>query len=87
MYFINTDSCVPPQALVAEIEQNQVKLDECQTYSKHYCTAVKVSALSEWMDSTELLWTELVLAGLQEQVFHRNVSPCKQLRYIQIVFV
>ncbi|MCJ8746251.1 hypothetical protein PDJAM_G00139640 [Pangasius djambal] len=28
-------------ALVAEIEQNQVKLDECQTYSKHYCTAVK----------------------------------------------
>ncbi|KAM9494125.1 microtubule-actin cross-linking factor 1 isoform 10-T10 [Clarias gariepinus] len=28
-------------ALVAEIEQNQGKLDECQTYSKHYCTAVK----------------------------------------------
>ncbi|KAL6456951.1 hypothetical protein MHYP_G00339140 [Metynnis hypsauchen] len=28
-------------ALVAEIEQNQVKLDECQTHSKHYCTAVK----------------------------------------------
>ncbi|TSK31438.1 Microtubule-actin cross-linking factor 1, isoforms 1/2/3/5 [Bagarius yarrelli] len=28
-------------ALVAEIEQNQVKLDECQMYSKHYCTAVK----------------------------------------------
>ncbi|MCI4392014.1 hypothetical protein PGIGA_G00141030 [Pangasianodon gigas] len=28
-------------ALVAEIEQNQVKLDECQTYSKHYCTVVK----------------------------------------------
>ncbi|XP_058233494.1 microtubule-actin cross-linking factor 1 isoform X16 [Hemibagrus wyckioides] len=28
-------------ALVAEIEQNQAKLDECQTYSKHYCTAVK----------------------------------------------
>lgn len=31
------------QALVAEIEQNQVKLDECQTYSKQYCAAVKVS--------------------------------------------
>uniref|UniRef100_W5K6X2 Microtubule actin crosslinking factor 1 n=1 Tax=Astyanax mexicanus TaxID=7994 RepID=W5K6X2_ASTMX len=28
-------------ALVAEIEQNQVKLDECQKHSKHYCTAVK----------------------------------------------
>ncbi|XP_072532164.1 microtubule-actin cross-linking factor 1 isoform X11 [Salminus brasiliensis] len=28
-------------ALVAEIEQNQVKLDECQRHSKHYCTAVK----------------------------------------------
>uniref|UniRef100_A0A671N7S8 Microtubule-actin cross-linking factor 1-like n=1 Tax=Sinocyclocheilus anshuiensis TaxID=1608454 RepID=A0A671N7S8_9TELE len=28
-------------ALVAEIEQNQVKLDECQTYSKQYCAAVK----------------------------------------------
>uniref|UniRef100_A0A3B4DMX6 Microtubule actin crosslinking factor 1 n=1 Tax=Pygocentrus nattereri TaxID=42514 RepID=A0A3B4DMX6_PYGNA len=28
-------------ALVAEIEQNQVKLDECQNHSKHYCTAVK----------------------------------------------
>ncbi|XP_047663906.1 microtubule-actin cross-linking factor 1, isoforms 1/2/3/5 isoform X27 [Tachysurus fulvidraco] len=28
-------------ALVAEIEQNQVKLDECQTYSKQYCTTVK----------------------------------------------
>ncbi|XP_060798780.1 microtubule-actin cross-linking factor 1 isoform X5 [Neoarius graeffei] len=28
-------------ALVAEFEQNNVKLDECQTYSKHYCTAVK----------------------------------------------
>ncbi|XP_073668846.1 microtubule-actin cross-linking factor 1, isoforms 1/2/3/4/5 isoform X10 [Paramisgurnus dabryanus] len=28
-------------ALVAEIEQNQTKLDECQTQSKHYCSAVK----------------------------------------------
>ncbi|XP_051728258.1 microtubule-actin cross-linking factor 1 isoform X19 [Ctenopharyngodon idella] len=28
-------------ALVVEIEQNQVKLDECQTYSKQYCAAVK----------------------------------------------
>ncbi|KAM4725474.1 microtubule-actin cross-linking factor 1 isoform 3-T3 [Anableps anableps] len=28
-------------ALVAEIEQNQSKLDECQTYSKQYCTSVK----------------------------------------------
>ncbi|XP_076611140.1 microtubule-actin cross-linking factor 1 isoform X19 [Chaetodon auriga] len=28
-------------ALVAEIEQNQAKLDECQTHSKQYCTAVK----------------------------------------------
>ncbi|XP_032435994.1 microtubule-actin cross-linking factor 1 isoform X17 [Xiphophorus hellerii] len=28
-------------ALVAEIEQNQTKLDECQTYSKQYCTSVK----------------------------------------------
>uniref|UniRef100_A0A672SVA4 Microtubule actin crosslinking factor 1 n=1 Tax=Sinocyclocheilus grahami TaxID=75366 RepID=A0A672SVA4_SINGR len=28
-------------ALVAEIEQNQVKLDECQMYSKQYCAAVK----------------------------------------------
>ncbi|KAI1901789.1 hypothetical protein AGOR_G00038010 [Albula goreensis] len=28
-------------ALVAEIEQNQVKLDQCQTHSKQYCTAVK----------------------------------------------
>ncbi|XP_072561814.1 microtubule-actin cross-linking factor 1, isoforms 1/2/3/4/5 isoform X5 [Paramormyrops kingsleyae] len=28
-------------ALVAEIEQNQVKLDECQTHSKQYSTAVK----------------------------------------------
>ncbi|XP_016105079.1 microtubule-actin cross-linking factor 1-like [Sinocyclocheilus grahami] len=28
-------------ALVAEIEQNQVKLDECQTYSKQCCAAVK----------------------------------------------
>uniref|UniRef100_A0A8C1M204 Microtubule actin crosslinking factor 1 n=1 Tax=Cyprinus carpio TaxID=7962 RepID=A0A8C1M204_CYPCA len=28
-------------ALVAEIEQNQVKLDECQTHSKQYCAAVK----------------------------------------------
>ncbi|XP_057210504.1 microtubule-actin cross-linking factor 1, isoforms 1/2/3/4/5 isoform X14 [Triplophysa rosa] len=28
-------------ALVAEIEQNQTKLDECQTHSKHYCGAVK----------------------------------------------
>lgn len=31
------------QALVAEIEQNQVKLDECQTHSKQYCTSVKVN--------------------------------------------
>lgn len=31
------------QALVAEIEQNQTKLDECQTHSKQYCTSVKVS--------------------------------------------
>ncbi len=30
------------QALVAEIEQNQNKLDECQTHSKQYCTSVKV---------------------------------------------
>lgn len=30
------------QALVAEIEQNQTKLDECQTHSKQYCTSVKV---------------------------------------------
>lgn len=37
------DSAVLLQALVAEIEQNQVKLDECQTYSKQYCAAVKVS--------------------------------------------
>lgn len=28
---------------MVEIEQNQVKLDECQTYSKQYCAAVKVS--------------------------------------------
>ncbi|KAF7655257.1 hypothetical protein LDENG_00058710, partial [Lucifuga dentata] len=28
-------------ALVAEIEQNQTKLDECQTHSKQYCTTVK----------------------------------------------
>ncbi|XP_036411412.1 microtubule-actin cross-linking factor 1 [Megalops cyprinoides] len=28
-------------ALVAEIEQNQVKLDRCQTHSKQYCAAVK----------------------------------------------
>ncbi|XP_074468757.1 microtubule-actin cross-linking factor 1, isoforms 1/2/3/4/5 isoform X2 [Sebastes fasciatus] len=28
-------------ALVAEIEQNQAKLDECQTHSKQYCTSVK----------------------------------------------
>ncbi|XP_041867704.1 microtubule-actin cross-linking factor 1 isoform X2 [Melanotaenia boesemani] len=28
-------------ALVAEIEQNQSKLDECQTHSKQYCTSVK----------------------------------------------
>uniref|UniRef100_A0A3B3ZE18 Uncharacterized protein n=1 Tax=Periophthalmus magnuspinnatus TaxID=409849 RepID=A0A3B3ZE18_9GOBI len=28
-------------ALVAEIEKNQTKLDECQTHSKQYCTAVK----------------------------------------------
>ncbi|KAI5091811.1 microtubule-actin cross-linking factor 1 isoform X12, partial [Silurus meridionalis] len=28
-------------ALVAEIERNHEKLDACQTYSKHYCTAVK----------------------------------------------
>nr|XP_057902366.1 microtubule-actin cross-linking factor 1 isoform X20 [Doryrhamphus excisus] len=28
-------------ALVAEIEDNQTKLDECQTYSKAYCTSVK----------------------------------------------
>ncbi|XP_068566973.1 microtubule-actin cross-linking factor 1 isoform X14 [Cebidichthys violaceus] len=28
-------------ALVAEIEQNQSKLDECQTHSKLYCTSVK----------------------------------------------
>ncbi|KAJ8384944.1 hypothetical protein AAFF_G00196100 [Aldrovandia affinis] len=28
-------------ALVVEIEQNQVKLDQCQTHSKQYCTAVK----------------------------------------------
>uniref|UniRef100_G3NBA0 Microtubule actin crosslinking factor 1 n=1 Tax=Gasterosteus aculeatus TaxID=69293 RepID=G3NBA0_GASAC len=28
-------------ALVAEIEQNQAKLDECQTHSKLYCTSVK----------------------------------------------
>lgn len=31
------------QALVAEIERNQVKLDECQTHSKQYCTSVKVN--------------------------------------------
>lgn len=30
------------QALVAEIEQNQAKLDKCQTHSKLYCTSVKV---------------------------------------------
>ncbi|KAJ8334746.1 hypothetical protein SKAU_G00403850 [Synaphobranchus kaupii] len=28
-------------ALVAEIEQNQAKLDQCQTHSKQYCTSVK----------------------------------------------
>ncbi|MEQ2260458.1 hypothetical protein XENORESO_017511 [Xenotaenia resolanae] len=28
-------------ALVLEIEQNQTKLDECQIYSKQYCTSVK----------------------------------------------
>ncbi|XP_057684734.1 microtubule-actin cross-linking factor 1 isoform X3 [Corythoichthys intestinalis] len=28
-------------ALVAEIEDNQTKLDECQTHSKQYCTSVK----------------------------------------------
>ncbi|KAM9738533.1 microtubule-actin cross-linking factor 1 isoform 7-T8 [Menidia menidia] len=28
-------------ALVAEIEQNQSKLDQCQTYSKQYCASVK----------------------------------------------
>ncbi|KAF7691262.1 hypothetical protein HF521_011559 [Silurus meridionalis] len=28
-------------ALVAEIERNHEKLDACQTYSKHYCIAVK----------------------------------------------
>ncbi|KAM6899613.1 microtubule-actin cross-linking factor 1, isoforms 1/2/3/4/5 [Xenentodon cancila] len=28
-------------ALVMEIEQNQTKLDECQTHSKQYCTSVK----------------------------------------------
>ncbi|KAM9384120.1 microtubule-actin cross-linking factor 1, isoforms 1/2/3/4 [Pholidichthys leucotaenia] len=28
-------------ALVAEIEQNQTKLDECQTHSKLYCASVK----------------------------------------------
>ncbi|XP_035285061.1 microtubule-actin cross-linking factor 1 isoform X25 [Anguilla anguilla] len=28
-------------ALVAEIEQNQVKLDQCQAHSKQYCSAVK----------------------------------------------
>ncbi|KAJ8000014.1 hypothetical protein DPEC_G00200410 [Dallia pectoralis] len=28
-------------ALVAEIETNQTKLDECQTYSKQYCASVK----------------------------------------------
>ncbi|XP_029021963.1 microtubule-actin cross-linking factor 1 isoform X7 [Betta splendens] len=28
-------------ALVAEIEQNQTKLDECHTHAKQYCTSVK----------------------------------------------
>ncbi|KPP70600.1 microtubule-actin cross-linking factor 1-like, partial [Scleropages formosus] len=28
-------------ALVAEIEKNQAKLDECQTFSRQYCAAVK----------------------------------------------
>ncbi|XP_040910092.1 microtubule-actin cross-linking factor 1 isoform X11 [Toxotes jaculatrix] len=28
-------------ALVVEIEQNQTKLDDCQTHSKQYCTSVK----------------------------------------------
>ncbi|XP_037119544.1 microtubule-actin cross-linking factor 1 isoform X21 [Syngnathus acus] len=28
-------------ALVAEIEENQTKLDDCQTHSKQYCTSVK----------------------------------------------
>ncbi|XP_051928415.1 microtubule-actin cross-linking factor 1 isoform X6 [Hippocampus zosterae] len=28
-------------ALVAEIEDNQTKLDDCQAHSKHYCTSVK----------------------------------------------
>uniref|UniRef100_A0A8C7L2F3 Microtubule actin crosslinking factor 1 n=1 Tax=Oncorhynchus kisutch TaxID=8019 RepID=A0A8C7L2F3_ONCKI len=28
-------------ALVADIEKNQTKLDECQTHSKQYCTSVK----------------------------------------------
>ncbi|RVE66771.1 hypothetical protein OJAV_G00110700 [Oryzias javanicus] len=28
-------------ALVVEIEQNQTKLDECQTHSKQYCSSVK----------------------------------------------
>lgn len=39
------------QALVVEIEQNQTKLDECQTHSKQYCTSVKVRH-----QYVELLW-------------------------------
>lgn len=39
-YSLGPDS--PPQALVAAIEKNQTKLDECQTHSKQYCTSVKV---------------------------------------------
>ncbi|KAM4630179.1 microtubule-actin cross-linking factor 1 isoform 2-T2 [Polymixia lowei] len=36
-----TEQLAQQTALVAEIEQNQTKLDECQTHSKQYCTAVK----------------------------------------------
>lgn len=70
---------------MAEIEQNQAKLEECQTYSKHYCTAVKVSTLSEWIDSAELLWTEIVRQDSRNKFI---IKMCLLVNSIvQIVFV
>ncbi|XP_053719860.1 microtubule-actin cross-linking factor 1 isoform X20 [Synchiropus splendidus] len=36
-----TEQLAQQTALVAEIEQNQTKLDDCQTHSKGYCKSVK----------------------------------------------
>ncbi|MEQ2209437.1 hypothetical protein XENOCAPTIV_030130, partial [Xenoophorus captivus] len=80
-------------ALVLEIEQNQTKLDECQIYSKQYCTSVKFMDLRTHYTALVTLTTQHVkyisdaLRRLEEEEVKRCFPLDNNLTVVRLAFM